>query len=151
MEAHSAYIGVGCNGLQMLSYHFYTFNTITVKFWRRLLAQLIDFSLTYIVVVMLVMWFTPRELAFHWMLLWAYLIYGSLMDAYGGTFGKMAMGLRVTMNDGSELTILTAFYRNFTKILFTISGFEILLLPLMKGYSGFHNRVAKTLIVKPNG
>lgn len=85
----------------------------------------------------------------NWMLIWGYLLYSILMDAYAkGTIGKWIMGLRVIMINPGDSKLLTAFYRNYMKILLSIIGFDILLVPFIRGFSGIHNRVARTRVMK---
>lgn len=132
----------------MLNYHFYTFNTRQVLFRKRLMGNVIDFLLVYVAVELLVgILFNEVTLISSWLLIWGYLIYGTLMDAYyGRTLGKKWAGLHLSLNGTSP--IRSAFYRNFLKILLVMTGFDFLLLPLTRGYSGFHNRIAKASITE---
>lgn len=134
----------------MLMYHF-TFETTNVLFWKRLVAQVIDILIVLTGVFLVVAWTSVRGVVFQWIVVWVYLVYSMLMDAYAeGTVGKLTIGLKVVMNKKKEPKLLTAFYRNFMKIILNGIGLDILLLPLRKGYSGWHNRVAKTRIVNEN-
>jgi RDD family len=112
------------------------------------MGNVIDFLLVYVGVELLVgtlfKEITPLS---PWLLIWGYLIYGTLMDAYyGRTLGKKWAGLHLSLKGRSPMR--SAFYRNFLKILLVMTGFDFLLLALTRGYSGFHNRIAKASITE---
>ncbi|MBZ0246203.1 MAG: RDD family protein [Cyclobacteriaceae bacterium] len=128
--------------------HYFTFDTSKTLFWKRLIAQFIDFILISLIVTTYSIWYGNHGMG-NWMLIWGYLFYSILMDAYAsGTIGKWIMGLRVIMIAPSNSKLLTAFYRNYMKILLSIIGFDILLVPFIRGFSGIHNRVAQTRVIK---
>lgn len=130
----------------MLIYNF-TFNTKKVLFWKRLIAQFIDFVLINFLVITYSMLFGDKGLSF-WINLWALLFYGVLMDTYtGGTIGKWILGLKVVMSNQETTQLSAMFFRNYTKVLLGIIGFNFLLVPLFRGFSGIHNRIAKTSVI----
>jgi uncharacterized RDD family membrane protein YckC len=101
----------------MISYS--AFDTTKVLFWKRLVAQVIDCILVFSVVIVLAIWVTPLGVLFSWMLIWVYLIYSILMDAYQeGTIGKLFMDLRVVKRKNNSSKLLTSFYRNFMKFFY---------------------------------
>jgi len=129
----------------MISFLF--FDTTKTLLWKRLAAQLIDFALVFLTGVVLVILFRPLGLIFWWTLLLLFLVYSTLMDAYReGTIGKLYLGLRVVKKHDRHSKLLTSFYRNVTKLFITIFLFDIYLLVIRNGYSGFHNRIAGTAI-----
>lgn len=133
----------------MLSYHLYTFDTNKVHFWRRLVAYLIDFAILSLMVATSSVLIGLNKNFNYYILLCTYMVYASGMDSYyGATLGKMIMKLRILNSNGGKISLLSAFYRNLIKIIFTTTGFEILLFPFTKGFSGIHNRAVKTSVVK---
>ena len=129
--------------------NFLVIETPKTLLWKRLAAQLIDFVLVFLASVVLVILFKPLGLIFGWILLFLFLLYSILMDAYRqGTIGKLYLGLRVIKNHGRPSKLLTSFYRNVTKLIITVFLFDIYLLLIRNGYSGFHNRIAGTAIVE---
>jgi uncharacterized RDD family membrane protein YckC len=127
----------------------FIFDTTKVLFWKRLAAQFIDCSLVFLTVIVLTSWFTPLGSLFLWMLVWTYLIYSILMDAYReGTVGKLYMGLKVVNTQEGSSNLITSSYRNVMKLFIALFLYDILLLIIRKGYSGFHNKIAKTIIVE---
>ncbi|HSW35370.1 MAG TPA: RDD family protein [Candidatus Limnocylindrales bacterium] len=78
-------------------------------------------------------------------------LYFWLLEAnLGGTLGKLALGLRVTMEDGSPCTLTAAFIRNFMRI---VDGFFLYLLGAIFIWNSptkqrLGDRLAKTYVVK---
>lgn len=129
----------------MISFLF--IDTTKTLVWR-LAAQLIDVVLVFLTSIILVALFRPLGLIFWWTVVWVFLLYSTLMDTYRqGTIGKLYLGLRVVKKHARSSKLLTSFYRNVTKLFIAIFLFEIYLLLIRKGYSGFHNRIAGTTIV----
>jgi len=127
---------------------FFTFETTKTLFWRRLIASLVDFVLVYLVTIILAVWITPLGYLFNWTFIWLLLLYGTIMDAYKeGTFGKMYVDLRVARQDNSKPKLIDAFYRNFMKLIISCFLYDILLLMIRRGYSGYHNKIAKTTVI----
>jgi hypothetical protein len=101
------------------------------------------------IVILLTILFKPFGLLFSWMLLWTYLVYSILMDAYReGTVGKLYMGLKVVNTQEGTSKLITSFYRNVMKLIIAMFLYDTLLLILRKGYSGFHNKIARTMVVE---
>lgn len=87
-----------------------------------------------------------RDLSFVVYIIYCALTEGSAMQA---TVGKRLLGLRVTDDNGGQVTMARSFGRNFAKI--------ISYLPLALGFiwviwskrkRGWHDMIAKTLVVK---
>jgi uncharacterized RDD family membrane protein YckC len=128
---------------------FFIFDTTKTLFRKRLFAQLIDCSLVFLTVIFLTSWFKQIGLLFYWMLLWVHLIYSILMDAYReGTLGKLYIGLKVVNTKKNTSKLFTSFYRNILKLFIAMFLYDILLVKLTKGYSGFHNKIAKTIVME---
>jgi uncharacterized RDD family membrane protein YckC len=80
-----------------------------------------------------------------------YILYGAITEcsALQGTIGKKLLGLRVTDNDGQQLTIGRSFVRNLAKIIsFLPLGLGFLWAIWSKRKRGWHDIIAKTLVVK---
>jgi uncharacterized RDD family membrane protein YckC len=132
----------------MVSYNF-TFHTTKVHFWKRLFAQIIDCVLVLLTVFVFTVFFKPIGFIFSWALVWTYLLYSILMDAYrGGTVGKMYMDLKVVHHQENSSKLLTSFYRNFAKLFITLLLYDVWLLISRNGYSGLHNKIAKTSVIE---
>jgi uncharacterized RDD family membrane protein YckC len=132
----------------MISYNF-TFHTTKVLFRKRLLAQIIDCILVLLTVFVLTVFIKPIGFIFSWTLLWTYLIYAILMDAYReGTVGKMYMDLRIVRHKDHSSTLVTSFYRNFAKLFIALLVYGCWLLIYRNGYSGLHNKIAKTGVIE---
>ena len=127
----------------------FVFDTTKVLFWKRLLAQVIDWVLVFLTVIVLTILIRPLGQLFPWILFWTFLFYSVLMDAYReGTIGKLYMGLKVVKKEDNSSRLLTAFYRNFMKLFIALFLYEIMLLIFRKGYSGYHNKIAKTMVIE---
>jgi uncharacterized RDD family membrane protein YckC len=125
-----------------------TFETTKVLFWRRLAAQAIDGVVVFLLAIILTVFFRPSGQLFSWILAGTYLAYSIPMDTYrDGTVGKLYMGLTIVRREDSS-KLLTSFYRNILKLLISVFLFDILFLIVRKGYSGLHNRFAKTAIAE---
>ncbi|HYE04897.1 MAG TPA: RDD family protein [Planctomycetota bacterium] len=82
-------------------------------FWSRALATLIDGLILSPVttVAMLLVFVLPLPVAF-FIVLMIQPAYKAGFEAYGGTFGKRALGIRLTGADGSPMTVGRALARN---------------------------------------
>ncbi len=80
--------------------------------------------------------------------------YYILMEAYvGGTLGKLVLGLRVEMEDGSPCTIGASLIRNILRIIDALPGFIPYLLGAILVWTSptrqrLGDRLAKTYVVK---
>jgi len=132
----------------MISYNF-TFHTTKVHFWKRLFAQIVDCVLVLLTVFVLTVFIKPIGFIFSWAFFWTYLLYAILMDAYReGTVGKMYMDLKVVRHQENSSKLLTSFYRNFLKLFISLFLYDSWLLISRNGYSGLHNKIAKTIVIE---
>ena len=143
----TTYIGVSCNGIPPMTDPTILF--ITAPAWKRLIAQLIDITLVFLTVLVLTVAFHIPGPMFKWAILWTYLTYSILMDAYKhGTVGKLYLGLKVVKTSEMRSNFLTAFYRNLSKIFFALLLWDAILILLMTGHIGLHNTIAKSKVVQ---
>src|SRR5436190_1690313 len=97
------------------------------KRWRRVLAQIIDVALIFFFSVALLMMFWFPASLFKWSVFWLFLAYSTFSDAYrDGTAGKHIMGIKVLCTSDARSKLLTAFYRNLTKVVLGILLFEFI-------------------------
>jgi len=116
--------------------------------WRRIVAQAIDFGFLGLFAISLHMIFRIPAPMFKWTLLWIYMMYSILFDYYQhGTIGKQIMKIKILKTYDHRGYLLTIFYRNFIKAIMTILLFEAVLLLLIPYRQGFHNHIAKCVIV----
>ncbi|MCL4256318.1 MAG: RDD family protein, partial [Anaerolineae bacterium] len=82
-----------------------------------------------------------------------YLGYQIISGAYSGqTFGKMIVGIRVVRQNGQPLRISDATLRAFGYLLSSISIWAGFLWALMdEKRQGWHDKIAKTLVIKTRG
>ena len=83
-----------------------------------------------------------------------YMLYFILMEAYrGGTVGKLALGMRVTMEDGSPITMPAAIIRNLLRIVDALPGFIPYLVGAIFIWTSpakqrLGDKLAKTIVIK---
>lgn len=80
-----------------------------------------------------------------------YMVYATVMESSPnqGTFGKRALSLSVGDYSGQRLSLKSSFIRNFGKLI-SISVFALGFLWVLfdKDRQGWHDKMAKTLVVK---
>ena len=116
--------------------------------WKRIVAQAIDFGVLGLFAISLHMIFRIPAPMFKWTLFWIYMMYSILFDYHQhGTIGKQIMKIKILKTYEHRGYLLTIFYRNFIKAIMTILLFEAVLLLLIPYRQGFHNHIAKCVIV----
>ncbi|MGH7137906.1 MAG: RDD family protein [Pirellulales bacterium] len=87
-----------------------------------------------------------RDLSFVVYIVYCALTEGSAMQA---TVGKRLLGLRVTDDNGRQLTMARSFGRNFAKIISYLPlGLGFIWAIWSKRKRGWHDMIAKTLVIK---
>jgi len=118
-------------------------------FWVRVIAAFID-SVASVVILVLLLWAPGLNIAAS---AGFYLIYATLMEGSGrqATFGKMAMGLKVTNLEGGRLGYNKAFVRNLVRIVQVwVPGLELgfLVVAVSQKKQGIHDLIANSLVVR---
>lgn len=116
---------------------------------KRVFAMIIDVGLIFLITVVITRFVGKTPIIYYWTFIWTYLIYSILLDAYaGGTFGKRFMGLRILFTDTVTPRIRSSAYRNILKLFVFFVGYQTLLTLPRSGFSGYHNKIARSKIVE---
>ncbi|HQQ97133.1 MAG TPA: RDD family protein [Cyclobacteriaceae bacterium] len=116
---------------------------------KRLFALAIDTGLIFLTTMLIIRLIGKNPIIYYWTFIWTYMIYSILQDAYaGGTFGKRLMGLKILFTDTDTPRILSSAYRNILKLIVFFVGYQTLLTLPRSGFSGYHNKIARTRIVE---
>lgn len=125
---------------------------MTIKYapsWKRLVSYLIDFIVTYIVVLIAAVQLALSQAALDWLFYTLFFSYGTFMEyKYQATLGKMLLRMKVIKTNGQQPDLMTSFYRNFGKIVSALPlawGFIRLLTPAFK--QGIHDEIARCYVV----
>lgn len=115
-------------------------------FWRRFAAIFID-SIIYFVVAYSLPQDNPNVQIMLFVVFTAYFVWMNGM--YGATVGKMVMKLKITKENGAKISYSDALVREITSYL----SFVVLFLGYLnviwdKKKQGWHDKIAKTLVVK---
>ena len=119
-------------------------------FWIRVVAYFIDAIVLLIVQLILIAAVENQGVLTLVNLIFGWLYFAGLESAKGGTPGKLALGLRVTTENGSYPSFLRATGRYFAKIL---SALILLIGYIMVAFDshkqGLHDKIAGTYVIKP--
>lgn len=119
-------------------------------FWIRVVAYIIDAIMLLIVQLVLMATVENQGVQTLINLVVGWLYFAGLESAKGGTVGKLALGLRVTTEQGSYPSFLRATGRYFAKILsalILLIGFIMVAFDSHK--QGLHDKIAGTYVIKP--
>ena len=122
-------------------------------FWRRLGAMLIDY-VVWIPYVFIVKW--GNNHFGHYRLLEVYillpnivisLLYSVVLVArFGGTPGKLILGMQIVRLDGAPIGLSRAFVRNFPELLLTVATVAALCIPLLNMSDETYVQIAPNLV-----
>ena len=119
--------------------------------WKRLVAVIFDFFLVGLTTAVFHM-LSPVPIAAplsKWVLFGTFMTYSVLFDYYQhGTPGKHIMKIKILYTYEKRSYLLTTLYRNFLKGLFAILVFDFILILIIPYRQGFHNQIAKCLIIE---
>jgi uncharacterized RDD family membrane protein YckC len=118
-------------------------------FWIRVVAYLLDAILLVIaqIILMQLVESKAQQQLFNFVITWLY--FAGLESMAGATLGKMVFGLRVTNEQGANISFLNATGRYFAKIISTLILCIGFLMVAWDGQKqGLHDKMAGTLVVK---
>lgn len=125
------------------------FNSTKTLLRKRLFALAIDAGLIFLSTVVVTRIVGKSPIIYYWTFIWTYLTYSILLDAYaGGTPGKRLMGLKILFTDTNAPRIVSSAYRNILKLFVFFVGYQTLLTLPRSGFSGYHNKIARSKIVE---
>ena len=119
-------------------------------FWIRVLAYIIDAIV--LVIVQLVLMATVDNSGVQTLinLVFGWLYFAGLESAKGGTPGKLLLGMRVTTEQGANISFLRATGRYFAKILSALILFIGFIMVAWDTHKqGLHDKIAGTYVIRP--
>ncbi len=118
-------------------------------FWRRVLASIIDGIPLMIVSMVLTLGFSPVNSFFANLVVgWLYYA-GFESSSYQATWGKQALGMKVTDLKGKRISFGQASGRHFAKYLSMLILFiGFLMVAFTEKKQGLHDQLAGTLVIK---
>lgn len=149
----------------MLGYQSGAGRVVYAGFWMRFAAHVLDFLILLIPcsIIMVIMAFIGAILfgsgrqagsmteslinLANFGVVWAYFSFLESSPAQG-TFGKQAVGIKVTDMNGDRITFLNAAGRNFAKVLSSCCLIGFIIAGITEKKQGLHDMLASTLVVR---
>jgi uncharacterized RDD family membrane protein YckC len=119
-------------------------------FWVRLLAAMLDFIILYIpfIIITLVLSLVGANMVIYLLSLLFALLIIYLDSRYGGTPGKLILGLKIVDSEGKNMSYAKAVLRYAAKMsvsMMLLLGYIWILVD--KNYQGWHDRIAETFVI----
>jgi uncharacterized RDD family membrane protein YckC len=126
--------------------------TKKASFWKRMIALYIDVFILTIFSGLIGVVFSLSDTSEHWIYFALFYTYNIFMDNHHqATLGKKIVRIKVVKTDGTKPDLLSAFYRNFGKMVSIIPlgyGYLRILAPHQR--QTIHDELGKCLVIESN-